>query len=160
MADGAPPVTDSAEPVGAGRRDRPMTIAIAASSSVPPFEQLRGQLARQIQDRTLAVGTRLPTVRRLAVDLGLAVNTVARAYRELEEAGLIETRGRAGSFVSAAGEQGRERARRVAAEYAAVIASVGIDTDEAIRIVQAALAAGPRPAPNRGPAPNASYDIM
>ncbi|HEV7625632.1 MAG TPA: hypothetical protein VGO89_03970, partial [Streptomyces sp.] len=39
----------------------------------------------------------------------------------------------------AAGEQGRERARRVAAEYAAVIASVGIDTNEAIRIVQAAL---------------------
>jgi hypothetical protein len=48
----------------------------------------------------------------------------------------------AGSFVSAAGERGRERARRAAAEYAAVIASVGIDTDEAIRIVQAALTKG------------------
>lgn len=114
-------------------------ITIDPTSPVPPFEQLRAQLARQIQDHTLAVGTRLPTIRRLATDLGLAVNTVARAYRELEEAGLIETRGRAGSFVSAAGEQGRERARRAAAEYAAVIASVGLDTDEAIRIVQAAL---------------------
>jgi DNA-binding transcriptional regulator YhcF (GntR family) len=91
------------------------------------------------QKRTLAVGTRLPTIRHLAADLGLAVNTVARAYRELEEAGLIETRGRAGSFVSAAGEEGRERARRAAADYAAVIASVGLDRREALRIVEAAL---------------------
>ena len=95
-------------PSCAGRRHgepwRPM-IVIDAASPMPPYEQLRAQLARQIQDRTLAVGTRLPTIRRLAADLGLAVNTVGRAYRELEEAGLIETRGRAGSFVSAAGEQ-------------------------------------------------------
>ncbi|GII32691.1 GntR family transcriptional regulator [Planotetraspora mira] len=117
-------------------------IVIDAASPVPPFEQLRAQFARQIQDRTLAVGSRLPTIRHLAADLGLAVNTVGRAYRELEEAGLIETRGRAGSFVSAAGEEGRERARRAAADYAAVIASVGIDTGEAIRIVQAALTSG------------------
>ena len=117
-------------------------IVIDSTSPVPPFEQLRAQLAHQIQDHTLAVGTRLPTIRRLAADLGLAVNTVGRAYRELEEAGLIETRGSAGSFVSAAGEKGRERARRAAAEYAAVIASIGINTNEAIRIVQAALTKG------------------
>ncbi|MEV4276414.1 GntR family transcriptional regulator [Actinoplanes xinjiangensis] len=114
-------------------------IVIDSASPVPPFEQLRAQLAGQIQDRTLAVGTRLPTIRRLAADLGLAVNTVGRAYRGLEEAGLIETRGPAGSFVSAAGEQGRERARRAAAEYADVIAGLGIDTTEAIHIVRAAL---------------------
>jgi DNA-binding transcriptional regulator YhcF (GntR family) len=114
-------------------------IVIDPASPVPPFEQLRAQLARQIQDRTLAVGTRLPTIRHLAADLGLAVNTVGRAYRELEEAGLIETRGRAGSFVSSTGEEGRERARRAAVEYAAVVASVGIDASEAIRIVEAAL---------------------
>ena len=124
-------------------------IVIDAASPVPPFEQLRTQFARQIQDRTLAVGARLPTIRHLAANLGLAVNTVGRAYRELEEAGLIETRGRAGTFVSAAGEEGRERARRAAADYAAVIASVGIDTSEAIRIVQAALASGrAAPAPS------------
>lgn len=117
-------------------------IVIDSASPIPPFEQLRAQLARQIQEHTLVVGTRLPTIRRLAADLGLAVNTVGRAYRELEEAGLIETRGAAGSFVSAAGEKGRERARRAAAEYAAVIASMGIDTDEAIRIVRAALTNG------------------
>jgi DNA-binding transcriptional regulator YhcF (GntR family) len=115
-------------------------FAIDAASHVPPFEQLRLQIARRIQDHTLAVGTRLPPIRHLATDLGLAVNTVARAYRELEEAGLIETRGRAGSFVSAAGEQGRERARRAAVEYAAVVAAAGLDAEEALRIVRAALA--------------------
>ena len=117
-------------------------IVVDPASQVPPFEQLRVQFAQQIRDRTLAVGTRLPTIRHLAADLGLAVNTVARAYRELEEAGLIETRGRAGSFVAAAGEEGLERARRAAAEYAAVVASVGIETNEAIRIIEAALATG------------------
>ena len=117
-------------------------IVIDAASPVPPFEQLRAQLARQIHDHVLAVGARLPTIRRLAADLGLAVNTVGRAYRELEEAGLIETRGRAGTFVAAAGDKGRERARRAAADYAAVIASIGVEPGEAIRIVQAALAPG------------------
>ncbi|GAB4051211.1 GntR family transcriptional regulator [Catellatospora paridis] len=116
-------------------------IVIDAGSPTPPYEQLRAQLARQIQDRSLAVGTRLPTIRRLAADLSLAVNTVGRAYRELEEAGLIETRGRAGSFVSAAGEPALEQARRAARDYAALIASVGIDPTQAIRIVEAALSA-------------------
>ncbi|MGI5175658.1 GntR family transcriptional regulator [Dactylosporangium sp. CA-152071] len=126
-------------------------IVIDAASAVPPFEQLRAQLAGQIQDHTLPVGFRLPPIRSLATDLGLAANTVARAYRELEEAGLIETRGRAGSFVSAAGEAGRERARQAAADYAAVAISVGIDLDEALHIVEAAFTASApiatRPAP-------------
>jgi DNA-binding transcriptional regulator YhcF (GntR family) len=118
-------------------------IVIDASSPVPPYEQLRLQLARQIQDRTLAVGTRLPPIRQLATDLGLAANTVARSYRELEENGLIETRGRAGSFVSAAGEKVLVRAQKAADDYAAVVAGLGLDAGEALRIVQAALRALP-----------------
>ena len=62
-----------------------------------------------------------------------------RAYRELEEAGLIETRGRAGSFVSARGEEALEQARRAAREYAEVVTGLGIDPAEAMRIVEAAL---------------------
>jgi DNA-binding transcriptional regulator YhcF (GntR family) len=116
-------------------------IVIDAASPVPPYEQLRAQFAAQIRAGTLAVGTRLPTIRHLASDLGLAVNTVGRSYRELEEAGLIETRGRGGSFVSAAGEEARERAGRAAEDFAAVVTSLGIDTSEALRIVRAALAA-------------------
>jgi DNA-binding transcriptional regulator YhcF (GntR family) len=114
-------------------------IGIDAGSPVPPYEQLRSQFAKQIGDRTLAVGTRLPTVRRLAADLGLAVNTVARAYRELEESGLIETRGRAGTFVAAAGELVREQAQRAAREYAAIVTGLGLEHQEALRIVEAAL---------------------
>jgi DNA-binding transcriptional regulator YhcF (GntR family) len=114
-------------------------ITIDTASAVPPYEQVRAQLAGQISDRTLAVGTRLPTVRRLAADLGLAVNTVARAYRELEEAGLIETRGRAGTFVSAAGERSRATAIKAAREYAAITKALGLDRTEALSIVQAAI---------------------
>lgn len=114
-------------------------ITIDGASPVPPYEQLRTQLAQQINDRSLAVGTRLPTVRQLAVDLGLAANTVARAYRELEENGLVDTRGRAGTFVSAAGEHSRRRAQIAAGEYASVAIGLGLDVDEAMRIVHAAL---------------------
>jgi DNA-binding transcriptional regulator YhcF (GntR family) len=114
-------------------------LTIDPDSPLPPFEQVRSQLAKQISDRTLAVGTRLPTVRGLATDLGLAANTVARAYRELEEAGMVETRGRAGTFVSALGERSRVALRQAAAEYAATARALGIDTTEAVEAVRAAL---------------------
>lgn len=116
-----------------------MTITIDSTSPVPPYEQVRVQLARQIGDRTLVAGTRLPTVRQLAADLGLAVNTVARSYRELEDSGLVETRGRAGTFVSAIGDQVRVRAQEAAARYAATVVGLGLDPDEAVQLVRAAL---------------------
>jgi DNA-binding transcriptional regulator YhcF (GntR family) len=116
-------------------------VSVDPASAVPPFEQVRSSVAGQINDRTLPVGTKLPTVRKLAVDLGIAPNTIARAYRELEEAGLIETRGRAGSFVSAAGDRSRERARKAAATYASTTHKLGLSPDEALAIVTAALAA-------------------
>ena len=87
-------------------------MRIDPGAAVPPFEQVRAQFAAQIADGTLVVGTRLPTVRKLADDLGLAVNTVARAYRELESAGLVETRGRAGTVVSAAGDRTQQNSSR------------------------------------------------
>jgi len=65
------------------------------------FEQLRLAVIDAVRDGGLPAGTRLPTVRELAVELGLAANTVARAYRELESAGIVETRGRRGTFVAA-----------------------------------------------------------
>jgi DNA-binding transcriptional regulator YhcF (GntR family) len=114
-------------------------ITIDADSGLPPFEQVRSQLARQISDRTLAVGTRLPTVRALATELGLAANTVARAYRELEEAGMVETRGRAGTFVSALGDRSRVALRQAAAEYATTVKALGIDAAEALEAVRAVL---------------------
>jgi DNA-binding transcriptional regulator YhcF (GntR family) len=114
-------------------------IRLDPDSAVPPYEQVRAQFAQQIADRELAVGVKLPTVRALAEQLGLAVNTVARAYRELEEAGLVETRGRAGTVVSAAGERSRERVLRAAQSYATTALELGLSADEALQIVRAAL---------------------
>ncbi|AXB47094.1 GntR family transcriptional regulator [Amycolatopsis albispora] len=124
-----------------------MMLSVDANSPVPPYEQVRSSLARQINDRTLPVGTKLPTVRKLAADLGVAPNTIARAYRELEEAGLIETRGRAGSFVGASGDQNRRRAQEAAANYAAVVRKLGLSQGEALSIVSAALDGGNATAP-------------
>lgn len=116
-----------------------MIISVDSTAKTPPYEQVRSVLAKQINDGTLAVGTKLPTVRRLAADLGVAPNTIARAYRELEEAGLIETRGRAGSFVGSSGDESRQRAREAAAEYAATARGLGLSSQEALAIVSAAL---------------------
>jgi DNA-binding transcriptional regulator YhcF (GntR family) len=114
-------------------------ITIDNGSPVPPYEQVRSQLAEQINDGTLAVGTRLPTVRKLAADLGLAANTVARSYRELEDAGLVDTRGRAGTFVSATGDRSRAAAAKAAREYAATVKALGLGPAEALKIVTAAI---------------------
>jgi DNA-binding transcriptional regulator YhcF (GntR family) len=81
-------------------------------------------------------------VRRLADDLGLAVNTVARAYRELEAAGLVETRGRGGTVVTAAGDAARERLLHAAHAYATLARSLGVSAREAVGLVRAALAPG------------------
>jgi DNA-binding transcriptional regulator YhcF (GntR family) len=114
-------------------------ISIEPNSSVPPYEQVRSQLAGQINDGSLPVGTKLPTVRGLAADLGLAANTVARSYRELEDAGLVDTRGRAGTFVSATGDRSRAAAAKAASEYAATVKALGLDRTEALSIVAAAI---------------------
>lgn len=116
-----------------------MTVVIDTASAVPPFEQVRAQLAQQINDGRLPVGAKLPTVRALAAELGLAINTVARAYRELESASMLETRGRAGSFVGANGDDGKAKASVAAADYVAVIDGLGIDRGAALAIVVAAL---------------------
>ena len=115
-------------------------IRIDTASPLPPYEQVRSGLATQINDGTLAVGTKLPTVRQLASDLGLAANTVARAYRELEDAGLVDTRGRAGTFVSATGDRSRAAAAKAAQEYAITAKALGLSRDEALSIVKAAIA--------------------
>lgn len=118
-----------------------MIVTVDPASKVPPYEQVRSGIAERINDGTLAVGAKLPTVRALASDLGIAPNTIARAYRELEEAGLIETRGRSGSFVGSSGEQSRQRAREAASDYAATTRGLGLSAAEALAIAKAALEA-------------------
>ena len=117
-------------------------IVIDPSSHVPPFEQLRAGLLDAVSSGELAAGERLPTVRRLAEDLGVAPGTVARAYRELEASGIIETRGRNGTFVSFHGDPAHQQAQRAAAAFAEQVRSLRLDTDEALALVAAALRAG------------------
>jgi len=120
-----------------------MILTVDPDSHVPPYEQVRGQLADLAERGELPAGHRLPTVRRLALDLGLATNTVARAYRELEQAGLVETRGRHGTFIAVRGAD-REREARIATQtYARRLRELGVGTHEAIGLVREVMA-GPR----------------
>ncbi|HEV7949431.1 MAG TPA: GntR family transcriptional regulator [Glaciihabitans sp.] len=114
-------------------------IQIDQRSGTAPFEQLRTQIIGQITDGTLPAGTRLPTVRRLADDLGIAPNTVARAYRELEADGFIETRGRNGSFINAQGDVAEQQAQVAARAYADRIHQLGISPQVGLSYVTAAL---------------------
>ena len=114
-----------------------MRLVVDPASSVPPYEQVRRQVADLVASGSLAPGDRLPTVRGLATELGLAANTVARAFRELEASGVIETRGRAGSFVT--GDDVQRSARAAAASYAAQARALGLSADEALALVARAL---------------------
>ena len=77
-----------------------LRLTVDVGAAEPPYEQVRAQLAGLIARGALAEGDRLPTVRALAADLGIAVNTVARAYKELEAEGLVTTGRRAGTTVA------------------------------------------------------------
>ncbi|MFT2691922.1 GntR family transcriptional regulator [Clavibacter zhangzhiyongii] len=114
---------------------------IDPGSAAPPYEQLRAEVARRAAAGELPVGARLPTVRALAEQVGVAVNTVAWAYRELEADGVIETRGRAGSYV-AAQDDVPAALRSAAVVYAQLARRLGASDDDARRVVDQALAAG------------------
>ena len=70
--------------------------------------------------------------------MGLAVNTVARAYRELESAGMLETRGRFGTFVARADPADHAMAT-AAHTFVSAARALGIEKDDALRYVEAAF---------------------
>ncbi|MFC9772274.1 MULTISPECIES: GntR family transcriptional regulator [unclassified Pseudarthrobacter] len=76
-------------------------ITVDLRSATPPYEQIRSQISSLVAVGVLQAGSRLPTVRSLAADLGIAAGTVARAYKELEAAGVVESRRRGGTFIAA-----------------------------------------------------------
>ncbi|MFD5099647.1 GntR family transcriptional regulator [Streptomyces albidochromogenes] len=118
-----------------------LNITIDADSGSAPYEQLRAQISEQARAGALPVGYKLPTVRGLAEELGLAANTVAKAYRALESDGVIETRGRNGTFVAAAGDAAERQAAAAAAGYAERARRLGLGRAQALAAVQAALRA-------------------
>ena len=118
-------------------------LSVDPSSDVAPFEQVRAQVAGQVATGRLVAGQKLPTVRALAADLGLAVNTVARAYRELEVDGIITTEGRRGTFVhSRAVEAVSSDVREAAGAYATTARRAGLTRAEATRLVEQAWSSG------------------
>ena len=116
-----------------------MDITVDPVGATPPYEQVRAQIEGLIRAGELARGTRLPTVRQLSLDLGLAVNTVARAYKELEADRLVETRGRNGTFVLASRSQVDDEAtHRAAVAFARAARRAGLSLAEATEILHRA----------------------
>ena len=111
-------------------------VELDVDSPVPPFQQVRDQITTAVEDGLLLPEVRLPPVRLLATHLGLAVNTVARSYRELELAGVVETRGRHGTFVRANPSPTRRLAAREARKFARGMRALGIGPEEMLSILR------------------------
>ncbi|HJR71365.1 MAG TPA: GntR family transcriptional regulator [Gammaproteobacteria bacterium] len=132
-----------------------MIIKPNPSLGVPIYLQLVGQVKHAIETGALRPGEQLPSIRPLAEELVINVNTVAKAYRELEREGVIELRHGAGAFVA---ETGRARpgaaekfrgAQALVADAVGQLRKRGLHDDEIRRLFEAALA-GLREAGGRG----------
>jgi DNA-binding transcriptional regulator YhcF (GntR family) len=111
-------------------------LRVDLKAGKPLFDQLRTQVIDGVRDGALPPGTRLPTVRELAGQLGVAVNTVARAYRELETAAIVETRGRFGTFIARYDPTDAAMAA-AAREYVQVARGLGLGKADALRYIEA-----------------------
>ena len=126
-------------------RERRLVFRLEAGGAIPRFEQLRAQLSVMVAVGRLEPGSRLPTVRDLAGQLELAPGTVARAFRELESDGIVEGRGRLGTFVvdepphSEVVRERRERADAAADRFAFELQQLGIDADGGVAAIEAAF---------------------
>lgn len=110
-------------------------VMIDSTGAEPPYEQVRRQIAEGAATGALKPGHRLPPVRQLAAELGLAVNTVAKAYKALEADDVIETHGRGGTLI-ATRRIGDAEAERAAETYARIARRQGLSIDESIRLVE------------------------
>lgn len=119
-----------------------MIVTVDPGRALPVSEQIREQVTRMVASGTLQVGQRLPTIRQLATDLGLAKGTIERAYELLESDALIESRGRKGTFVrkqAAINQRDRTKGLDVAADTLVVIArQLGADEAAALDAVRRA----------------------
>jgi GntR family transcriptional regulator len=119
-----------------------MILSIDPSRALPVYEQVREQIGRMVASGVLRSGAKLPTIRQLAADLGLAKGTIERAYELLEVDTLVESKGRHGTFVRglgarAAADQGAGLA--AAAESLVVTArQLGADEDSMIDAIREA----------------------
>ncbi len=124
--------------------ERRLVIRLETGTNIPVFEQLRAQLSVMAAVGRLEPQSKLPTVRELAAALDLAPGTVARAYRELENDGIVEGRGRRGTFVvdepphSEPLQERRKRVATAADRFVFELAVLGVGLDDALEAVRAA----------------------
>ncbi|MFI2705606.1 GntR family transcriptional regulator [Cellulosimicrobium composti] len=122
-----------------------LAVRIDLDSTTPHYEQLRAQIAALVAAGDLTDGQRLPTVRALANDLGIAPGTVARTYRDLEAAGLVTTRRRVGTLVTAPpATLSRAAVTEAAARFVRLARDHALTDTEIRDVVAAALIAGGR----------------
>ena len=112
-----------------------MNIPLAGAA--PPTEQIRDQLRGLIASGQLAADQRLPSVRQLAADLGVAPGTVAKAYRALEADGLLDTRIGAGTRVATTATTISRAVLDAAHRLNSASTEADLDLDEAIRVLRA-----------------------
>jgi GntR family transcriptional regulator len=77
-----------------------LLLSVDPNIDMAPFQQIADQLREFVERGDLRPGDALPTVRQLATDLGVAPNTVARAYTDLQDAGWLTSDGRRGTRVA------------------------------------------------------------
>lgn len=123
----------SAQPVSAGLSG--LNLRVDKDSDVPPYAQLRRAIIGLRASGALVAGDRLPPMRSLATELGLAVNTVAKAYKELEAAGAIETHGRAGSFITAV-DTTAQKTHELTSRYISSMRKLGLEDDAILALCQ------------------------
>lgn len=122
-----------------------MRIRLDHSTPVPPFEQIRAQLALHVAAGRLTAGDRLPAIRALAAELDVSSNTIARAYRELINAGIAEAAGRRGTRITAAPPvahdvvQRSDEIREAADRFALAAHELNASTDEALEAIIMAI---------------------
>ena len=122
-------------------RMTPFRFRLDLQSGVPVYRQIIDQVQGGIASGSLIAGDQLPTVRQVAVDLAINLNTVLRAYRELEIRGVLETQQGTGTFIShqRVERDTAERQRRLnqlVGELAARAGSEGFTVEELIEQLQ------------------------
>ena len=120
-----------------------VSVTLDMLAATPPYEQVRAQLAGHIRTGALRPGDKLPVVRALAADLGVATNTIARAYRELEAGGLVTSRRRVGTIVQAPPSPAGPALQEQAVLFVRAARSAGLADEEVVDLVRGAMSGEP-----------------